>query len=114
MGNEEHRYLFTVRQGFGEKPSVDAFYELKVPAGITVDQAAIMTKLNNKWCREEINEDTSTLNSMQLRLRFNTDMYQKVCLVRTRSEITAEDLDSILEMKVHENTLMKFLDESAI
>jgi len=112
--DEEHRYLFTVRQQFGETPKVDSFYELKVPSGITGDQAAVMRKLNEGWCKTEINEDTQSLNGMQMRLRFNSDMYPKVCLVRTTCEINAEELDGIIAMKAGENKLIDFLDESAI
>jgi len=112
--SDQHRYLFTVRQQFGRPPNVDSFYELTVPAGLTSEQAAIMTKLNSEFCKEEISEDTTALSGMQLRLRFNSDMYQKVCLVRTYSELTAEDLDSMLTMKHNEGKLMDFLDESAI
>ena len=112
--SDEHRYLFTVRQQFGQPPAVDAFYELRMPAGITGDQAKVMTKLNKGWCKAEISEDTQSLSGMQLRLRFNSDMYPKVCLVRTYSEITHDDLNSIVQMKNTEGKLMEFLDESAI
>ena len=110
----QHRYLFTVRQQFGEEPRVDAFYELKVPAGVTGDQAKIMTKLDKRWCKEEIQKDTQALNGMQLRLRFNSDMFQHVCLVRTQHPITADDLDAIIQMKNTEGTLKEFLDESVV
>lgn len=111
---DEHRYLFTVRQQFGKPPKVDSFYQLRVPSGITGDHAAVMKKLNKDWCQSEISEDTQSLNGMQMRLRFNSDMYQKVCLVRTHCEITAEDLDNIIAMKNGEGILIDFLDESAI
>jgi len=111
---DEHRYLFTVRQQFGETPAVDAFYELTVPPGITGDQAQVMTKLNEEWCKKEMKDDTSALSGMKIRLRFNSDMYQHVCLVRTQCEITAEDLDNIIQMKNVEGKLMEFLDESAV
>ena len=114
MSENEHRYLFTVRQQFGETPAVDSFYELQVPAGITGDQAKIMTKLNEKWCRDEIVEDTKALQGMSLRLRFNSDMYPKVCLVRTQCEITSENLDCIIQSKHDRGSLMEFLDESAV
>ena len=111
---EEHRYLFIVRQQFGEEPIIDSFYKLSMPAGITGDQAQVMTKLNDSWCKKEIAEDTQSLNGMQLRLRFNMDMYQKVCLVRSTTEIAAEDLEHIIQSKHERGTLMSFLDESAI
>ena len=110
----QHRYLFTVRQTFGGVPNVDAFYELKMPSGITGDQARVMTKLNKSWCKKEIQNDTQSLSGMQLRLRFNSDMFQHVCLVRTYSPISADDMDHIIVMKHKENELMEFLEESAI
>lgn len=108
------RYLFTVRQTFGEVPAIDSFYELKMPAGITGDQAKVMTKLNKGWCKDEIHNDTQALSGMQLRLRFNMDMFQHVCLVRTHTAINAKDLDRIVAEKHDRNTLMSFLEESAI
>jgi len=51
---------------------------------------------------------------MQMRLRFNSDMFQHICLVRTVSPITAEDLDQIVEMKHSTKELMTFLKESTI
>jgi len=112
--SDEHRYLFTVRQQFGKTPAIDSFYELTVPPGITGDQAQVMIKLNATWCKNEMEKDTSALKGMQMRLRFNSDIYQHVCLVRTESSITAEDLDSIVAMKHDEGKLIEFLDKSAV
>jgi len=103
---DEHRYLFTVRQRFNEVPVVDTFYELRVPSGLTGDQAKIMKKLKEDFIKEEIAEDTSALHGMQMRLRFNS--------VRTVSPITAEDLDEIVAMKHSTKELMDFLNESTI
>lgn len=115
MSNEsKHRYLFTVRQGFGLDPCVDTFYELQVPTGITGDQAMVMSKLNPSFCKEEIAADTQALNGMQLRLRFNQDMFQRVCLVRTCTPISAELLDDIVANKHRDGRLVSFLEESAI
>ena len=108
------RYLFTVRQTFGKAPAIDSFYELKMPAGITGDQAKVMMKLNKSWCKDEIHNDTRALSGMQLRLRFNSDMFQHVCLVRTYSPISIEDMDHIVAEKHNRDTLMDFLEESAI
>jgi len=111
---DEHRYLFTVRQRFNEMPKCDSFYELQVPAGLTSEQAQIFKRLNENFCRDEISADTTALNGMSMRVRFNPDMYQRVCLVRTTAEITAEDMDVIIEEKHREDALTTFLDESAI
>lgn len=115
MGEEtEYRYLFTVRQEFGDEPSVDAFYEMQVPAGITGDHAKVMRRLKENWCDDEIRNDVRSLEGMRMRLRFNSDMYQHVCLVRTTSPITADDLDGIVKAKHTLGELKEFLDESAV
>ena len=58
MSNDhEYRYLFLVRQQFGEEPHVDSFYELQVPPGLTGDQAKIMTMLNPEFCQKEMSAD---------------------------------------------------------
>jgi len=111
---DEHRYLFTVRQRFNEVPAVDSFYELTVPSGITSEQAQIMKKLKEDFIRKEISSDTTALQGMQMRLRFNSDMYPNVCLVRTVSPITADDLDRIIEMRHSDGELMPFLKESEV
>jgi len=116
MSNDanEYRYLFLVRQRFGEVPTVDSFYQLQLPAGLTGDQAKVMTVLNADFCKEELTADTQTLFGMDLRLRANSDMFNSVCLVRTTSEIDADDLDIIIANKHSEGELLDFLDESAI
>jgi len=112
--NDEHRYIFTVRQRFNEVPVCDSFYELQVPVGLTGDQAKIFKKLNENFCKEEISADTTALSGMKMRLRFNQDMFQHVCLVRTKMPITAEDMDVIIMAKHQEKELGEFLDESSI
>ncbi len=107
-----YRYLFLVRQRWNDIPRVDSFYELKVPANLTGDQLKIMTKLDENFCKEEFPQDTQALNGMLLRLRFNSDMFQNVCLIRSPCPITADDLDIIIKTKHHDKTLDKFLDES--
>lgn len=110
----EHRYLFTVRQAFGMEPEVDAFYEVRVPPNITSEQAKLMIKLDERWQKQEISEDTHALHGMQTRIRLNQDMFQKVCLVRTTIPITSEELNLILHQKYSEGILLEFLTESAI
>lgn len=110
----KHRYLFTVRQAFGQEPRLDTFYELTVPVGLTGDQALLMTKLDGRFCQKEISADTQALQGMGLRLRFNSDAYPDVCLVRTHCEITDEELESILLDKHRNGTLIEFLDDAAV
>lgn len=111
---DQFRYLFSVRQRFNELPEVDAFYQLRMPAGITGDQARVMTTLNNDWCKSEIAEDTKSFKGMKLRVQCNSDMYQHVCLVRTHSEISAGDLELIIQGKHERGSLMEFLDGAAV
>ena len=112
--SEQHRYIFTVRQFFGQDPHVDCFHDLSVPSVLTGDQAQIMKKLSPDWCIDEIRADTQAYNGMDLRLRMNGDFFPHICLVRTNFEITADDLDMILKDKHHDGTLSEFLDESKV
>ncbi len=111
-----HRYIFLVRHRpfDNEEPRIDSFYELKMPAGITNSQMKMLSKLDERIYKEELAEDTSTYNQFDLRIRFNADMYPHVCLVRTTSPITADDLELIIKMKYRDGTLNDFLAESAI
>jgi hypothetical protein len=109
-----HRYLFTVRQSFGRDPAADTFYELRVPSGITSDQAKMMAVLHPGCWREEIGSDTLALHGMQMRIRFNTDMFPKVCLVRSTVPISADDFDLIIKCKQADGTLINFLNEAAL
>jgi hypothetical protein len=115
MSNEdEYRYLFLVRQRFGTEPFVDSFYQLTVPPGITKDQARVMGVLNPEFCKEELANDGRAMKGMELRMRFNTDIYQNICLVRTAVPITAEMLDLIILEKHRNGTLDRFLNEAKI
>jgi len=109
-----HRYLFTVRQGFGKKPVVDCFYEVKSPGGITGAELKTWQAINPDWEKESINSDSHALHGMELRLRFNSDMYQHVCLVKSAVEISGDDLELIIELKHSDDTLMEFLQEATI
>lgn len=110
----EHRYIFTVRQQFGEEPRLDSFYKLKIPDGITSSQVDMLRTLHPNWCRKEIEEDSSVYRGMEFRLRFNTDMYQRICLVKTNTELSAGELNTLLKQKHEEGTLREFLDKAAI
>ena len=114
--SEEHRYLFTVRQRFGEVPVVDTFYEITVPSGISGEQAKVMNTLSDgNFYKDEIKEDSSVMRGMTMRLRFNSDMYPHICLIRSDNyELTAEMLDDVVANKHETGTLMKFLKESEI
>jgi hypothetical protein len=110
----DERYLFTVRQRFGETPVVDSFYRVRIPSGLTGEQAKTMIALKEDYLKEERSEDVNALNGMQLRLRFNQDMFQKVCMVSVNGEIDAEALDIIVAMKHKEGTLAKFLKDASL
>jgi len=107
--DELYRYLFIVRLRFGEDPIVDSFYKLVSPSGLTGDQMKIMTILKPDWEKESLKSDASTLRSMDLRLRFNQDMYQRVLMVRSEVELTAEDLEMYLIMKHKDGKLLETL-----
>jgi len=109
-----NRYVFTVRQRFGEDAQVDCFYKIQTECGLDADMIKVMQALQPEWEKEAITEDTNAITGMRMRLRFNGDMFAKVCLVKTESELTAEELNMLLTSYQHANTLMPFLEESAI
>jgi len=113
---ELNRYLFTVRQPFNESPHVDCFYKVASPSGMTSEQFKVMSTLKPGWESESLKADTNAMHGMEMRSRFNSDMYSKICLVRTDIgiDLTAEMLDDIIESKFKQNILGKFLDESAV
>lgn len=110
----EYRYVFLVRQQFNKEPSMDSFYQLTVPPGLSGDQARIMVKLNPDFCRNEIRQDNEAMKGMSMRMRFNTDMFQNICMVKTTSPISATELDSYVKMKCRDGELDEFLNESKI
>lgn len=109
-----NRYLFTVRQQFGEEPNVDTFYKVKIPPGLSGSEADMLQTLKPGWYEKEINEDSRTIQGMELRLRYNSDMYQRVCMVTCEAEIDADMLDTIIKQKHRDGILKEFLDKSAI
>jgi len=116
----EHKYLYTVRQSFGEAPHLDCFYKMQVPKGITSSHIAEMNALmqteDNKFpfLEEEIRSDSHTYNNMKLRIQFNGDMFQRICLVKSDSEIDADTFESLLTMYHNDNTLVSYLNKSAV
>ena len=114
MSKELHRYLFTVRQQFNSEPNIDSFYKLTSPSGMTGAQIKTMTVLKPGWEQDSLSSDSSAFKGMSLRLRFNSDMFQRVCLVKSISEITSDELDSHIQLKYKEQKLAEFLDESAV
>jgi len=111
-----HRYIFTVRQRFGEVPVVDTWYEVTVPAGISGDDAKIMNTLSDgNFYKKEIKQDSDAMRGMGIRLRMNSDMYPKICLIRSDDyELTAEMLDDVVANKHQTGDLMKFLKDAEI
>jgi hypothetical protein len=114
MKDEQFRYLFTVRQSFNKDPKIDGFYQITSPSGMSGEEMQMMTVLSPNWKKGQISADTLALKCMTLRLRFNSDMFQKVCMVRATAEIALEDLESYIAMKYNDGDLDKFLNESAI
>jgi hypothetical protein len=111
--NVEHRYIFLVRLKYGEEPALDSYYELKSPA-MDKDQANIMTTLDPEYFKDEIAEDAQTFSAMTFRIRANMDIFQHVCLIRTTSEVSRDDLQVYLVSKHNTGELLEFLDESAV
>jgi len=114
MKAELHRYLFLVRQRFNTEPCVDSFYKLVSPGGMSSDEIKMMTVLKPNWEKESLDADTEVFKGMGLRLRFNADMFQKICLVKSEFEISDEELDMYIKMKYRDGELTEFLNESKI
>jgi len=114
MNKETHRYIFLVRQQFGKDPALDSFYKLVSPSGMTGDEIKMMTILKEDWEKESLKADTSAFSGMDLRLRFNSDMFQKVCMVKSTVDLSYDDIDMYIKSKHITGELMEFLEESAI
>ena len=114
MEKEQHRFIFTVRQRFNSNPNVDCFYKLVSPSGMSGDEVKMMTVLKPGWESETLKADTHAMSGMTLRLRFNGDLYQKVLLVRSSVDLSADDLENYIVMKYKDGELDDFLKESTI
>jgi len=108
-----NRYAFTLRQQFGEEPIVDSFYKLTVP-DMDFSQLRVWNTLNPDFATKEMHKDSQTLHGMGLRLRFNSDMYPKICMVRYDGDLEADDLEMIVRQKHRENELKEWLKDAEI
>ena len=115
-----NRYLFTCRMnGFDadteEAVSVDAFY--KVPLRTEqLDYEVCKAQeelLGNPW-HDEIQALGSTMNAMRLRLRFNQDMFQGICMIKTDQELDIDDMECLLRAHSRRGTLNNFLKEAKV
>ena len=114
LNEEQHRFIFTVRQRFNSDPNVDCFYKLVSPSGMGSDEIKMMTVLKPGWESDTLKADTHAMSGMSLRLRFNGDLYPNVCLVRSSADLSAKDLEHYIVMKYKDGELDKFLLESRI
>lgn len=114
MSDDSFRYLFTVRQRFGEEPEVDTFYKVQIPEGLSGSEADMLATLKPGWCEKEITNDANAVRGMELRLRFNSDMFQSVCMVNTTFELDVDDLDMVIKQKHRDGELKEFLAKSAL
>lgn len=108
------RYMFTVRQPFGQEPCLDGFYEVQSPEGMTNSEVEMWRTIVPGWKDEEIKQDSQTYHHLGLRLRFNSDMFQNVCLVKSDIALDREMLEAVVVSKYIDGTLMDFLKKSAI
>jgi len=109
----EHRYLFLVRQEFGQEATLDSFYKLVTPSGMTNDQMRMWSTLDPDWNKDNIKADTDVYRNLDFRLRANNDMYNGVCLVRSAVDISADEFELILQYK-EKDELLEFLDSSKV
>lgn len=110
----EQRYIFLVRQTFGDEPQVDAFYQVQSTdyGEMTPDQVKIMETLGAKY--EIAKSDRRAITGMQMRYRFNQDMFQGICMVRTDGELSRDVLNVFIKGKHATGELKDWLEESKI
>lgn len=111
---DEYQYLFLVRQQFNEIPHLDSFMEVATPSGLDVDHVKFIQKLNPEYCHNEMKQDANTLHYMLTRIQHNTDMFPHVCMVRTQSPITADELNAYINQQYNAKTLDDFLNSAKI
>jgi len=113
--SDAYRYLFLLREIPGsEFPEVDAFYQMKMPAGITDDEFAIMRKLDETYLANELENDNFAFKGMALRLRFNNDIYANIYLVKTSYILSTHLLNEFIIGKYKNNELSDFLKLSKV
>ena len=110
---DQVRYAFLVRQQFAKEPHIDAFYKLKIP-DMSWGQIKAWNKLSGDAYANEIKQDVDSIRGMEMRYRYNSDMFQGVCLVRLEGDLTVDDLDTIIKMKFRDGELTEFLEEAKV
>jgi len=111
---QNNRYMFTVRQRFQKEPTVDCFYEMKTPLGFTSDKAVMMEKLGSSVMMKIVKGDASAYQGMSMRLRFNQDCFQQVCMVNSEGAMDAEMLEDVIRGMSITGDLEGWLRESAL
>ncbi|MBT8448540.1 MAG: hypothetical protein KJO69_02565 [Gammaproteobacteria bacterium] len=111
------KYLFTVRHGtFGDPITLDCFMPIDIPKEfLHPDVAVSMKEFGTDEMNMKYHEVLHTINAMRMRLRYNMDMYHKVCVTETADDyaITRELLEAYLQSM--SNTELKgFLKESEL
>lgn len=109
------KYIFTVRQRFGEKPQLDTFYKIELP-DVFLDPEFIAggEELIPSHIIKQMREVKANLRVIELRLRFNIDMFPHVCLVSVKDMELSRDMFDAYITNMSTDELMCFLEESKL
>lgn len=108
-----NKYIFTVRFNPPKELSIDSWLKVSLPDG--VEAMKVADRLSQAHNKVSIGEKINALiSSIQLRMRFNNDIYQHICMVRVPAgtELGIDEFTHLLQMKESEGTLFDFLEES--
>ena len=103
-------YIFTLRREFSDnlksaELTVDSFIELPVQSEIMYAQLTEDTTLAKTL--------NSTLHAINLRLRFNSDIIQKILRVNCDFDLNSVELEEHIN-RLPENELMDFINNATI
>ena len=106
-----NKYLFTVRQEFGGKPTLASFYQIKTPTDI-VNQELLNTVddfLGDKiFFGKERKNDQQSYTGMNMAMRANQDSYPHLLVITAEYELEREEFKMYLD-NMDEVELKEFL-----
>jgi hypothetical protein len=110
------RYLFTVRQhALESEVTLDTFFPLTFPVQfMDADIMAAQEELLGNPLKEEMKEVGAYFQTTSMRLRFNGDMYPRICMVKSEVEIDREGLEAILQLHYDRGTIKQFLKDAEV
>jgi hypothetical protein len=112
------QYIFTVRRNAWESGTeIDSFYEVPLDASMyDADILSAQEELLGNPLQPELKDLSQALFAMRLRMRFNPDFYQHLCVVKVDDglDLDREGLQCLIDTKEKQGILESFLKEAAI